>query len=306
MRSLRSASSAVVCGVLLMSTLAFARSPEGSFQKSFTVSGPVNLEVFTHSGDITVRSGPAGTVSVSGKIYSGNGWIFGTRTAAVSEVEKNPPVQQNGDTIHIKYPEEKNISVDYEITVPADTEVHTHSNSGDQTVEGIRRSVALEADSGDMRLRDISGEVHIRTGSGDVDGRQIAGSIHAETGSGDIRLEESGSGEIRVRTGSGDIGIQGANGSLYADSGNGDITIAGNVTGPWSVHTGSGDVRLNLPSQAAFDLDASTSSGDLNVDHAVTTAVQGKARDEHIVVGKVGGGGPSLVVRTGSGDVQIH
>ncbi len=306
MKSLRSAHSAVVCGALLISTLAFAKSPEGSFQKSFTVNGPVNLEVFTHSGDITVRPGPAGTVSVSGKIYTGNGWIFGARTAAISEVEKNPPVQQNGNTIHIKYAEQKNISVNYEITVPADTKVHTHSNSGDQTIEGIRQSVAIESDSGDMRLRDISGEVHLRTGSGDVDGRQIAGSIHAETGSGDIRLDESGSGEIRVRTGSGDIGVQGANGSLYADSGNGDITIAGNIAGPWSIHTGSGDVRVSLPSQAAFDLDASTSSGDLNVGHAVATAVQGTDRDEHVFVGKVGDGGPSLVVRTGSGDVQIH
>ena len=44
--------------VLLTSTAALAwPSPQGTFDKTLTVTGPVNLEVLTHSGDVRVRAG---------------------------------------------------------------------------------------------------------------------------------------------------------------------------------------------------------------------------------------------------------
>ena len=58
-----------------------ASTPQGRFEKTFQVSGPVDLEVQTHSGDIIVRSGPAGSVSIRGKIYVGDHWLFGGRHA---------------------------------------------------------------------------------------------------------------------------------------------------------------------------------------------------------------------------------
>jgi DUF4097 and DUF4098 domain-containing protein YvlB len=293
---------AVIFAMLLFSTSVFAKSPQGSFQKSFSVNGPVDLDVLTSSGDITVRTGGPGTVSVSGKIFVGDGWLsFGGRNEDVSQIEQNPPVQQNGNRIRVDYKGAKNISINFEITVPPDTAVRTHSGSGDQIVEGIRRNLELESGSGDMRLRDISGEVHAQTGSGDLEGRAIAGTIRAEAGSGDVRLEESGDGEVRVHTGSGNIEVKGAKGSLYVEAGSGDVTITGNVASHWSVRTGSGDVRLDLPHEAAFDLDASTSSGDVTVDHPGALE-----REHHTVKGKVGSGGPPLEVHTGSGDVHIN
>jgi hypothetical protein len=60
--------------VTLLAAVATA-SVQGQFQRTFQVTGPVELEVLTHSGDITVRGGPAGTVSVSGKIHVGNNWF---------------------------------------------------------------------------------------------------------------------------------------------------------------------------------------------------------------------------------------
>ncbi|MGB0010893.1 MAG: hypothetical protein WBQ03_04755, partial [Candidatus Sulfotelmatobacter sp.] len=56
----------------LISGLAYASTPQGTIDKTFQVSGPVDLEVQTHSGDITVRSGPAGSVSIHGKIFVGD------------------------------------------------------------------------------------------------------------------------------------------------------------------------------------------------------------------------------------------
>ena len=55
------------------------------------------------------------------------------------EIEQHPPIRQEGNNIHIEYVNMRNISVDYEITVPADTTVRTRSGSGDQTIEGTQR-----------------------------------------------------------------------------------------------------------------------------------------------------------------------
>jgi hypothetical protein len=66
-------------------------------------------------------------------------------------------------------------------------------------------------------------------------------------------------------------------------------------------------VDLELPSGAGFDLDASAGSGSVTVDRPVTMVIQGNLRRaQHQVRGKVSGGGPELLVHTGSGDIQIH
>jgi DUF4097 and DUF4098 domain-containing protein YvlB len=288
-------------------TLPARASVRGSFQRSFQVTGTVDLEVLTHSGDIKVHSGPAGTVSISGKIFVGDQWVSGDRQAQVSELEKNPPIRQTSNSIRIDYVNARNISIDYDITVPADTRLRTHSGSGDQTIEGLRSNLELETGSGDMRLNDLTGDLNVHTGSGNVEAQAVTGGFNAEAGSGDIRMNAKGNGDVRVHTGSGNVELRDVHGTVRAEAGSGDITIDGTPTGVWDVRTGSGDVRLRLPEQAAFDLGASTGSGTVTVDHPVTMTIQGNVqRAQRTISGKVRGGGPMLTVHTGSGDVQIN
>ncbi|PYX03555.1 MAG: hypothetical protein DMG85_19575, partial [Acidobacteria bacterium] len=89
--------------ILFCCPLQAGASVRGSFQRSFQVSGTVDLEVLTHSGDIKVHTGPAGSVSISGKIFVGDQWFSGDRQAQVSELEKNPPIRQTGNSIRIDY-----------------------------------------------------------------------------------------------------------------------------------------------------------------------------------------------------------
>lgn len=293
--------------ILLCCALPAGASVRGSFQRSFQVTGAVDLEVLTHSGDIKVHSGPAGTVSISGKIFVGDQWFSGGRQAEVTELEKNPPIRQTGNSIRIDYVDVRNISIDYDITVPADTRLRTHSGSGDQTIEDLRSNLELESGSGDMRLKNLNGDLHVHTGSGNIDAQDVTGAFNAEAGSGDIRLNAKGSGDVRVHTGSGNIDLRDVQGTVRTEAGSGDITIDGTQTGIWDVRTGSGNVRLRLPSEAAFDLGASTGSGTVTVDHPVTMTVQGNVqRAQRSISGKVRGGGPMLTVHTGSGDVQIN
>src|SRR5260370_25529423 len=136
--------SAIALVVLFSSTMVFASTPQGGFEKTLTVNGPVDLEVLTRSGDVTVRAGSSGSVFIRGKIYVGDHWLMGNRQADVHEIEQRPPIRQEGNSIHIDYVNMRNISVDYEITVPADTVVTTHSGSGDQPIEGTRDNVETQ------------------------------------------------------------------------------------------------------------------------------------------------------------------
>ena len=68
------------------------------------------------------------------------------------------------------------------------------------------------------------------------------------------------------------------------------------------VHSGSGSIHLRLPSDASFDLNARTSSGSISLDHPVT--VQGTMGKKEIR-GKVRGGGVTVEVETGSGNIEI-
>src|ERR1700733_76929 len=298
---------AIALAVLFASTLAVASTPQGTFDKTFQVNGPVDLEIQTHSGDITVRSGPAGSVSIHGKIFVGDHWLFGNRHADVSDIEQHPPLRQEGNSIRIDYVNARDISVDYKIPVPADTAIRAHSGSGDQTIEGTHGNAELQSGSGDMRLTQITGEIRIQTGSGNVEARGIAGPVRGGAGSGDILVEESASGDIDLHTGSGNITARGIQGEFRCEAGSGDITAEGTMAGAWEIRTGSGNVHVRLPADAAFDANISTSSGTLDVDAPITMTVQGRVNETRKSInGKVRGGGPLLTLRTGSGDIHIQ
>jgi hypothetical protein len=298
---------AIALVVLFTSTIVFASTPQGSFERTFSVSGPVDLEVLTRSGDVTVRTGASSAVIIRGKIFVGDHWLRGSRQGDVNEIEQHPPIRQEGNSIHIDYVNVHDIAVDYEITVPAETTVRSRSGSGDQIIEGTRGNADIQTGSGDVKLARLTGEVRLQTGSGNVRAHEIAGAVKGGAGSGDIEIEETSAGDVDLHTGSGNITARGIQGGFRGEAGSGDITAEGAQSGNWEIRTGSGNVRVRLPGNAAFDADISTSSGTVDVDSPIEMTVQGRVQESRKTIrGKVRGGGPLLSVRTGSGDVHIQ
>ena len=314
--------SAALAAAVLLGYLPAAAAVEGSFQRTLNVSGPVDIDISTGSGSITVRAGGSDTVEVRGRIRASD-WS-GNAAEKVRQLEANPPIQQSGNSIHIGHIEDpelrRNISISYELTVPAETELKAHSGSGNQTVDGIRGPLEVNAGSGSVKVSNIGGTVRADTGSGNIDidrvkgnvrahagsgsirATDVAGGFEANTGSGRITLSQTAPGAVRAETGSGGMELRGVRGSLEARAGSGDIRAEGDPTGGWIVHTGSGGVHLRLPSDAAFDLNARTSSGSISLEHPVT--VQGTLGRKE-VRGKVRGGGVQIEIQTGSGNIEI-
>jgi len=316
-RKKRVLSSALVSGrlgllaialVVMFTSAAFAWGPQGTFDRTLSVSGPVDLEVLTHSGDVKVHADSSSSqVVIHGKIYVGDHWLMGRRDDEVHAIQQNPPIRQEGNSIHIDYVNVRNISIDYDVSVPADTTVRTHSGSGDQEIRGTHGNVDVQTGSGDVRLASLTGEIHVQTGSGDVRAHAVSGPVRGGTGSGDVEIEETGPGDIDLHTGAGGITARGLQGGFRGETGSGDITAEGTQSGSWEMHTGSGNVHVQLPSNSAFDADISTSSGRVDVGEPIEMTVQGRIGDVHKSIhGKVRGGGPLLRVRTGSGDIHIE
>ena len=283
-------SKVMTLAAFLITSALIARSPaiKGSFERSLTVSGPVELEVSTGSGDITIRPGAAGAVRISGKIRARDNWDEGNAEKRVRYLEQNPPIEQDANHIRIGRSDDReltrNVSIDYEIEVPLETQVISTTGSGEVSVEGIRGPVKATSGSGDLKLHSVQSDVNLKTGSGDVSLEEISGGrVDVETGSGDVKLRDLRC-AMRVRTGSGDISAE------------------GELTGDWALHAGSGEIIVRLPSETGFDLDAHTSSGEIHTGLPVT--VQGSTGHGELR-GRVKGGGARLELRTGSGDITI-
>ena len=296
--------SAVLISLLLLPALLYARS-EGHFDRTLQVSGAVNLDVVTGSGDITVKVGSSNQVVIHGTVHSNN-WVFGDN-GALEKVQSNPPIEQIGNSIRIGYnlPDDvkRHVSIDYEIALPADTTLQAHSGSGNVSVEGVRSAVDAQTGSGDIKVKDLGSKLHAQTGSGNIRAETVAAPFWAQTGSGDIEANLTGSGDVDVHTGSGTIRVRGIKGGVRARTGSGNVETDGTVNGPWEVHSGSGNITLAVGSGSGFNLDLHTSSGSIHTDLPIT--VQGSLGKNRLK-GTVKGGGPEVEVSTGSGDVELR
>lgn len=287
-----------------------AQAAKGSFEQTLSVDGPVVLDVTTGSGSISVETGDSGTVTVIGHIKVGS--AFAKRSAAEAEklvemFKASPPVELDNGRLLVGHVRDrayrKNVSISYEIVVPANTEVVSDTGSGSQKISGITAPVKAKTGSGSVTLSDIGGPVTANTGSGRIKAERVAGSFEGHTGSGSINFVQIAPGDVEATAGSGSITLQGIVGSLRAKAGSGRINIQGTQTGDWRIKTGSGSVKIDLPDDATFLLDASSSSGGITVDYPVT--VRGKISRKHLR-GNVGDGDNELSIDTGSGGIKIH
>jgi len=327
-RNLQLASAAFALAILAAMASTPARAAaDGHFDKTLTVNGPVDMDVATGSGNVTVRTGDSGKVEIHARIHAGDSWLSAGRDAEsrIQYIEQHPPVEQSGNTITIGRETDRdmmrNISISYEIITPARTRLHSATGSGNQKVDGVTGPVesttgsgdlkifsvgsdtTARAGSGDITLSNIKGTVHAGSGSGSIHAEGVTGAMSASTGSGDIVLSQTGSGDVEASSGSGTVEINGVKGAVHVGTGSGNIRAQGTPTGNWRLRTGSGDLTVELPQQTSFELYAHTSSGSIDSKFPITVQGTISPRDLH---GHVGSGGPTVELRTSSGTIHIE
>ena len=268
---------------------ATAFAADASFDRTLNVSGPPNVSVSTGSGSVRLHPGSANQVHIVAHLHSSHGWMSGGSDvdSRIQQIVNNPPIVQSGNDITIgeRHSNDlyRNISIDYDVTLPASS------------------NISAATGSGDIDIQNVGATLKAQSGSGTVNAIGIQGAATLGTGSGDITLHQTAPGDVKAETGSGSIHLQGLSGALKASTGSGDIEVAGQPTSDWKVSTGSGSVRLTV-GNSHFNFDAETGSGSINVSQPIT--MQGSLNRHH-VSGVVNGGGPTIKVGTGSGDIQV-
>jgi DUF4097 and DUF4098 domain-containing protein YvlB len=276
----------LLAGLLSLTAAALA---DNTFDRTLNVSGQPDLYVSTGSGNIKITPGGGNQVHIIGRVHAG--WSsFGDINARIQRIVDHPPIAQQGNAVRVGDSNDRelfnNLSIDYEITVPADVALNLHSGSGDIEVNQVGRYLAASSGSGSVRAHGIHGPSNL------------------ESGSGDLELEDDAPGDVRARTGSGSIRVHGLNGGFNARTGSGDIEADGHLQGASTISTGSGDVRLHLTPDSRFTLEGSTGSGDIRV-HMPGLVAANSDTSRHHVTTEVNGGGPPLEIRTGSGSIEV-
>jgi len=315
-----------VFAVMLAATLAAGCAPrqraEGSFDKTFTVSGPLRIEFNNGGGDSRVTTGPAGEIRIHGEIQV-RAWSDQSGQRRVDAIQSRPPVSQDGNLITIGDTNSgaKDVSIDYTIEVPADAEIRATTGSGTLEVDGLNGPANFIGGSGDIKASHIAKDVQVIAGSGSIDLSDIGGQVQATAGSGDITLDRikddillhTGSGSLEItdpggkldaNTSSGDVTIRGAAGDIRVRTSSGSVTVDGNpgANTYWDFHTGSGDVALQVPGTASFRLYARSSSGDIEATIPVT--MEGTS-SKHEFQARLGDGKARVQVTSSSGSISL-
>lgn len=319
----RLAVTAVVCALLLPAA-AFAQPAEGSFERDLKVSGAVELSVRAGSGRIRIVPGPGAIVRVSARLRADSSWFGGDIAERIRQIERNPPIEQSGNTIRLGFFRDdrmaRNVSISYDVTVPDTCAIDARTGSGSVEIGDVRGPVDTASGSGSIVVGRVAGAVNASTGSGSIEvggagsldahagsgsirAAGVSGAVKVRTGSGSIRVAQSGKGDVELSSGSGDVTATGVNGAARVSSASGGVSVEGRPSAPWDVHAASGGITVRIPGDAAFDLAARASSGRIDSAHPVT--VQG-AVGRHRLEGKVRGGGPLVQISSASGGIRIE
>lgn len=265
-----------------------AAAEEGSFDKTLSVSGPVDLDVKTSSGGITVMHGSSGTVEIHAILKADHGW-FGSDSNAqerMRELERNPPVEQNGNRVRVGYAQRdllRGISMRLEIRTPPDTRLQAHAESGGIRVDGVNGPVECKTESGGIEIHDIAADVRASAESGGVHIRNVKGSVSAHAESGGIEAMEVA-------------------GKIEAETESGSVRLGQTVAAPIRAKAASGGVTVTLAQGSGYDVSAETGSGRISVPEMTVNG----SYSPHHMEGKLGGGGPLVRIQAESGSVHIE
>jgi DUF4097 and DUF4098 domain-containing protein YvlB len=313
---------AFLVSVMFALAPALAAAADNTFERTLTVSGHVRLELSNGSGNVEIRGGTDGKVHITGKVTPG--WsLFGSSEKNIQEVVANPPIEQHDSVIRVGKSTSwlKNVSIDYNIQVPNDTEVDAGVASGGMTIDNVRGPVKASSASGYVHVYRVALDTQLSAASGSIDSSTIGGVLHVNSASGDITLADvkgdvkvnAASGSIRVHrpgdrvdasTASGSIEIDGVTNDLKVHAISGSINVTGDPSANrlWEVKTVSGSVDIRVPPNSSFLFTAEATSGDIRTNIPVILEEQGK----HSLRAHIGTNGGRIEVHSVSGGIYVR
>jgi DUF4097 and DUF4098 domain-containing protein YvlB len=209
--------------------------------------------------------------------------------------------------------------------------VTAESNSGTIKLTDVRATgtIFTKSEFGDIKYENGSAaSLEVDTNSGQValTKLKVSKEIKVTNDFGEIELEQALAGSYDLHTNSGSVTVNGAKGGLKASTDFGNITVtnaestvldvrtsSGNIEftgslgeGSHVVHSDFGSIDLNLPADAALNVDLKTDFGNIKSELPITVTVNESGDSEKSqIIGAINGGGDLLTAETNSGSINI-
>jgi len=204
-------------------------------------------------------------------------------------------------------------------TLTGPVQVHFSNDKGDFSAHQVNGDITADGRCNDLTLSEINGKITLNGEIfGDVHMENVTGPLHLHTSitdlqlvalPGDLTLNDEdlhvneAKGQVHVVTHSKNVDLSQIYGDTYVDDRDGNISIE--PAGSYSVEarndSGKGDVEVTLEPNEQGTLDGHTRNGDIVSDFPLTI----NGDESKTVSGKIGSGGPKIVLNTDVGDVRI-
>lgn len=277
---------------LLCATLAVASPARAEeWNKSYKLSGRPNLRVITNDGHVDLYSSDSSQIDAH---VTTTGWPIaksgGDRGVKITESQSGNEV-----TIEVHVPSFhfsfgwNNRGVRIELHVPRNADFDVETGDGSITSQAFSGNLRLSTGDGSIDAHGLKGEIRLHSGDGHINGDDLDGALHADSGDGRITVRGRFD-KLTLESGDGSVTAEAVSGSKIQDA--------------WSLRSGDGSVTVRLPDGLNADLDAHTGDGSISLDGFSVTVSGTISRST--VRGKIGSGGPPLMVRTGDGSIHIE
>jgi hypothetical protein len=306
-----------------------AQREETTTEKTVAAQGVVRLKVRVEIGPVHLIADDGDAVQIKAvRVVEG-----GTATDRRRWLqEPKVTIESQGDTVEVRdvipdslkrrgsgrynydWPHARDFKMhlDVDIRLPRRLISDLSTGIGDLTVDGQAGAVTADAGVGAVKLTHLAcGEnpVSAHTGAGNVRVEGRMGGLSAAAGAGNITVE----GEVRdltIHDGAGKIDLNRLTGSgrqWKVDVGAGNVTMALRAlpTESLSVHSGVGNLKVTLPARLGASVNLNTGMG--HVTSALTLANSHRNGGEfgQTLSGRLNGGGPTLRLDVGMGDIQL-
>ena len=266
-------------------------------QKTFDVTGPVELEVRLAAGDIEVDPTLEDRVEIELTAYDDESQrLIDEARVELQERHNRPqivvdvPQKRGGFSFALSFGRS---GISCRIRCPHESGLSVRTKSADVQARGLLGGLNVSSASADVEVDRVSGGVSVKSASGDFSARETNGGVNVQTASGDISLEVA-RGPVNVTTASGDVTIEEAYDNVNANTVSGDQHHGAVMQGNLGATSVSGDVSIGVRRGSKAFLDCSTVSGDTSSELALGSEVPD-------------GDGPLVEIRakTVSGDITI-
>ena len=256
---------------------------------SFDVTGPVDLDVSTSNGRVTVRGVDGQTsVEVIATLHSRGDTLIGATNRVAQIVIEMTHV---GNHVVLSYDASAHpwdvrrySGVDFEVIIPATADVEVNTSNGRIEIDEVTGILTLDTSNGKIEVSDGLGEVHASTSNGQITVTRFEGILDLGTSNGWIEMEN-------------------VDGIVDAQTSNGRIAFGGRLVEgvDHRMSTSNGRIDVAIPSDSRMIIEARTSNSTISTDLPLIGDTEGKEWSAVLNPPATG----TLTLETSNGQIEI-